>query len=76
MKLDHRISVDNLQLLLDERDPRVTNTANPILTTPYVLLGLEFGWQEGQKYSRYWPNNGDFKTTSRYGVSSSRAALV
>lgn len=60
MKLDHRISVDNLQLLLDERDPRVTNTANPILTTPYVLLGLEFGWQEGQKYSRYWPNNGDF----------------
>lgn len=60
MKLDQRITIDNLQLLYDERDPRLTNTPNPILTMPYVLLGLEFGWQEGEKYSKYWPQNHGF----------------
>jgi hypothetical protein len=60
IKLDQRITVDNLQLLYDERDPRLTNTPNPILTMPYVFLGLEFGWQEGEKYSKYWPQNHGF----------------
>ena len=68
MKLDQRMTVDNLQLLYDERDPRLTNTPNPILTTPYVLLGLEFGWQEGEKYSKYWPQN--------YGFLKQQADMV
>ena len=42
---NERIKVDNINLLYDARDPRLTNISNPILTTPYNLLGLEFAWQ-------------------------------
>lgn len=60
IKLDQRVYVDKQSLLYDERDPRLTDTVNPILTPAYLLLGMEFGWQEGAKYSQYWPKgNGD-----------------
>jgi hypothetical protein len=52
MKLDQRITIDNLQLLYDERDPRLTNTPNPILTMPYVLLGFKAASRYGVSRAR------------------------
>ncbi|HZY20262.1 MAG TPA: DUF3131 domain-containing protein [Ramlibacter sp.] len=32
-------------VLVDARDPRTSGAQAPVLTMPYVLAGLEFGWQ-------------------------------
>lgn len=42
--LQHVI-IDGMALDIDSRDPRTTWTPSAITTTPYVLSGMEYGWQ-------------------------------
>jgi hypothetical protein len=39
------VNILGLPIRYDARDPRTTGAAAPVLTMPYVLAGLEFGWQ-------------------------------
>jgi len=39
------VIINGVALDIDSRDPRTTWTPNAITTTPYVLSGLEYGWQ-------------------------------
>ena len=38
------IDVMGVKLRIDARDDRLTGTIAPVVTMPYVLLGMEFGW--------------------------------
>lgn len=38
-------TIHGLPIRHDARDPRTTGAPAPVLTMPYVLLGLELGWQ-------------------------------
>ncbi|MEI2266360.1 DUF3131 domain-containing protein [Erwinia sp. CGal63] len=39
------VIIDGLALDIDSRDPRTTWTPAAITTTPYVLSGIEYGWE-------------------------------
>jgi len=39
------IKIYGIPLKLDERDPRTTGVSNALLSTPYLLAGMEFQWQ-------------------------------
>lgn len=39
------VIIDGLALDIDARDPRTTWTPSAITTTPYVLSGIEYGWE-------------------------------
>ncbi|MEY4907296.1 MAG: hypothetical protein RL260_1014 [Pseudomonadota bacterium] len=39
------IDVMGVKLQVDARDDRVTGEIAPVVTMPYVLLGIEFGWE-------------------------------
>jgi hypothetical protein len=39
-----RISIQGVEILYDARDPRETGGFAPVLTSPYVLDGLELNW--------------------------------
>lgn len=44
-----------IPLLVDRRDPRVTGVQTAVVSLPYVLLGIEFGWRDGaDDVARRW----------------------
>jgi hypothetical protein len=41
------VRVYGIDLLVDARDPRTTGVPAPVVTLPWVLLGLELDWRDG-----------------------------
>lgn len=39
------VTIDGVPVSYDVRDPRATGQQAPVLTMPWVLLGMEFGWR-------------------------------
>jgi hypothetical protein len=39
------VNVDGIPIAHDARDPRTTAAPAPVLTMPYVFMGIELGWQ-------------------------------
>lgn len=53
-------SVLGIPILIDQRDPRITGTPSPVVSLPYLLLGIEFGWREGENdVTRQWATLAD-----------------
>ncbi|WEM43544.1 DUF3131 domain-containing protein [Photobacterium sp. DA100] len=40
------VTINGIDLLFDGRDPRDYDVLRPVYSTPYLLLGLEFNWDE------------------------------
>ncbi|MGF1724050.1 DUF3131 domain-containing protein [Photobacterium nomapromontoriensis] len=38
------VTINNIDLLFDGRDPRHYDVLRPVYSTPYLLLGMEFNW--------------------------------
>lgn len=53
MRLDpyEVITINGVDILFDGRDPRQFNVQNPVYSTPYLWLGLEFNWDNIQDSS-------------------------
>ena len=40
------VTINGIDLLFDGRDPRHYDVLRPVYSTPYLLLGMEFNWDE------------------------------
>jgi hypothetical protein len=40
------VTIEGVDILFDERDPRQFNVLRPVYTTPYLWMGLEFNWDQ------------------------------
>jgi hypothetical protein len=40
------VYVDGVSVYVDARDPRTSGAPNPVVSEPYLLLGMEFGWDD------------------------------
>ncbi|GAL06653.1 hypothetical protein JCM19237_2750 [Photobacterium aphoticum] len=44
------VTINGIDLLFDGRDPRHYDVLRPVYSTPYLLLGMEFNWDEISDY--------------------------
>jgi hypothetical protein len=54
-----KVHIEGHILRYDARDPRSSGRPNPLLTPPFVLMGMEFGWRAAGKVSQAWPEDLD-----------------
>ncbi len=47
------ITINGIDLLFDGRDPRYYDVLRPVYSTPYLLLGLEFNWDNIEDSGTY-----------------------